>query len=474
MRHFQFDKQFFAWWWLPDNPEDVVPGYASISRGESVTVHTLGSFISVNDDSWRMIIPVVYGKDSYDNLITLCDVHVSGQLTPEKGIFRQVDFHSDRVLLGVHSPTPKPLAKEMIFIPSGIKEWAASDEELHLKYDKDSQHYIARVPGKGKESLVAQLNSNCTLYLEFFHWPTFSLEKSTGIEHWCRCRVMFSESETLDRCIELIRIFCDLLSFGTRIMSGIESYSILLESDDSSNEGSNWIEVLGLNSAVKSSALQRQYGRGGRNYFTIKDIEVTFEETLRKWFDGVEKYGSAYYLYFALARRGSDTFLQNEFFTYVQSLEGFRKKDSHKGRFMERSDYRVLVDNVLYPTLIDQAGEDLALAMRSKLYMANEWTLREHLREIVKKRGDHFVKHWVPEPDIEVWIGFVVQARNDYAHVLDESDSDADTRTPFFIDTVIALRVLVEAQLLEMMGFSSTKSDEILMNTYKSESRISV
>jgi hypothetical protein len=112
--------------------------------------------------------------------------------------------------------------------------------------------------------------------------------------------------------------------------------------------------------------------------------------------------------------------------------------------------------------------------MRSKLYMANEWSLREHLKEIVEQRGDNFVKRWIPEPNIEGWIRNVVQAHHDYAHVLDESENDMEIRMPYFIDTVIALRLLVEAQLLEMMGFSSAKTDEILMATYKSESGISV
>lgn len=469
-----FDKLIFAWWWLPDDPDNMVPGYVKFESGKSVEVHVLGFFKSIENPNPKEQIPVIYGRGTSRDLYTLSDVDISHQVDPHYGHFREVYLHSSCVFIGAHVPTPIPAISEIVFTPSGLKEWAGSDKGIRFDRDKESSVWKAQISnGEWRDSLVSDLEGGVRLSVDFFHMPSFSFEKALPVEHSCRCHIAFAKTASLEECFEKMKIFCDFLSFATRVMSGFESYSARIAMDDELNDESNWVKVVGLNSALEDSSEKRSYAPRGRNYFNIRDIESQFDSTMSLWFTGASKFDSAYHLYFAIASRTKSTYLEHEFFTYVQILEGFCGKNGQKGRFMTaQKEYRKMVDDVVYPFLRTVVDENLALAMRGQLYMANSLTLREHLTKLLDARRDEFIQKWIPGSDVALWISKVVSARSDYAHVLDHPDSKIMFGDRDFTDTVLALRLLVEAQLLEMIGFSQIKTDEILNHTFKVESSI--
>lgn len=474
MSRIQFDEQVFAWWWLPEFPDDKVAGYVSFSSGKTVVVHILGMFDSV--ENWKQGVPLVYGRDTRNGLYTLTDVAFFGELEPLEKNYQVVKLHSSRAFAGVHVPNREPQISEIHFTPTGLKEWASSDEGIDFSLAEDKTAWLARIP-VNRDPMICEIDDECKLSVEYVQWPSRTLDDSCPVEHSCHCRITFTSPTTLEKCFRLMKVFCDLLSFSTRIMSGVDSYSAKVRSDielntEPGNEG-NWIKVLGQNSAVKASAEKRMFGRGGRDYFTLKDIEDSFQTTLKAWFDGATKYETAYHLYFAIASRRRVTYIDHEFFTYVQSLEGFYGKDNDRVRFLPKSAYRNLIDDVIYPFIVQNTNTDgLAEAMRDKLHLANRWTLREQLRETLQRRSTDFVQAWIPNPDPNVWIADVTNSRDNFAHVLDKPDSGVSMGWQYYIKTLTALRLLVEAHLLEMIGFPQKEVDRILNTTYKSESSI--
>lgn len=474
MSKFQFGKQIFAWWWLPDFPDDMIPGYATIESGKSVRIHTLGMFNSIDASSIFDNIPLVYGRGAYDDLYTLTDVHLSHHI-PSSGPFCEVYLHPQHVLVGAHVLyAAEPSISEIIFAPSGLKEWAGSDKGVDYVSGEEASGWTARIPyGAWREPLVCQISDVCSISIEFFHSPVFSFENSMPVTHSCRCRAAFSEMVTFDECFRIIKIFCDFLSFNTRYLSGVQSYSARFGATGNLDDNSNWVRVLGLNTALKSSQEKRDYRRRGRNYCTLSDIESVFHEVLLAWYKGAARYGAAYHLYFAIASRIETTYVEHEFFTYVQVLEAFCREGTDKRRFISKNEYRTFIDETVHPLILREANhEALAKAMRQKLYMANEWTLRERILKLLEGRGIPFIKRWIPGSDVHEWTAKVIELRDNYAHLLDISSDGALSEEKYFSDMVIALRLLVEAQLLEMMGFSQEKTDEILNTTFRIEEPI--
>lgn len=474
MNRIQFDEQVFAWWWLPEFPDDKVPGYVSFSSGKTVVVHILGMFDSV--ENWKQGVPLVYGRDTRNGLYTLTDVSFSGELERLEKSYQVVKLHSTLAFAGVHVPHRDPHISEIFFTPTGLKEWASSDEGIGFSLDENRSVWVAKIPVK-RDPVTCEISEGCRLSIEYRQSPTYIVSDSCPVKHSCHCRITFTTPKTLDQCFMMMKVFCDFLSFSTRIMSGFDSYSAKVRSDIELNTkpGSEdkWVDVVGLNSAVKASSEKRMSGQGGRNYFTLKHIRDTFQTTLKAWYDAATKYESAYHLYFAIASRRKSSYVDHEFFTYVQSLEGFCRKDTAKGKFLQKSAYRKLINEVIYPFIAQNTlSEKLAEAMRDQLYQANEQTLREQLRETLQRRGVVFVKTWIPDSDPDVWISKVVATRNSYAHVFDDPNSGVMMGWPYFIETLTALRLLVEAHLLEVIGFPQEKVDRILNTTYKSEDSI--
>ncbi|MBS1561149.1 MAG: hypothetical protein JSS89_06055 [Bacteroidetes bacterium] len=474
MIRIKFDEQIFAWWWLPDFPDDKVPGYVSFSSGKTVVVHILGMFDSVVN--WKQGAPLVYGRDTRNGLYTLTDVSFSGQLEPLEKSYQVVELHSNLAFAGVHVPNHDPQISEIFFTPTGLNEWASSDEGIDFSLAEDKTAWLARIP-VNRESMTCEIDDECKLSLEYVRWASHTFDDSCPVEHSCHCRITFTSPTTIEKCFRLMKVFCDFISFSTRIMSGFDSYSAKVLSDLELNTApgneDNRIIVLGLNSAVKASSEKRMYGQGGRNYFTLKHIEDTFQVTLKSWYDAATKYETAYHLYFAIASRKRATYIDHEFFTYVQSLEGFYGKDNDRVRFLSPGEYRKLLNDVIYPFIVQNTNTGgLAEAMRDKLQLANRWTLREQLREILLRRTDDFVQTWIPNPDPEAWISYVVASRDNFIHVLDKPDTGVSLGWQYFVKTLIALRLLVEAHLLEVIGFPKEEVDRILNTTYKSEDSI--
>lgn len=388
-------------------------------------------------------------------------------------------MHCSRAFVGAHLQSQYPKIEEVAFRPTGIEQWAGSDEGIRFEFDKTNGTYSTALPlGEWRQPLSCVLDEGCRVDVEYVHHPAFKFENSMPVEHHCMCRIVFSRDTSLDECYKIIKVFCDFLSFATRIMSGIEGYSIKTLDGwrgevEKVSDSDQWVEVVGLNTALRRSSEKRMFGRGGRNYFTAHDMPNDFQMTLLSWYQGAWEYDSAYHLYFAIASRKQSTYLEHEFFTYVQCLEGFYNKASGKKRFLPKKEYRRLIDDSVFPYLKSIASEDLATAMRDSLNMANSLTLRQHLLSVVTNRSEEFIRKWVPDEDAGNWVGNVTRFRHDFAHVLDQLPEGMTVHDEYFSKTVTALRLLVEAWVLEMAGFTSDEADEILNHTYKSEQSIS-
>ena len=471
----EFGEQIYAWWWLPDHPEDKIPGVATFQSGERGVVHVLGMFENLKSPAILRSdeVPLVYGHDTKQRSWTLTNVLLAGSLfagplNSKCGKFYKAKLGAGRILLGAHVPTDPPSVREMVFYPSGLKEWAGSDRGIQFEHDQERDLWVSEIrSGKWREPIVAEIGEGRCLTIEYRHQQNYSYEKGLPVSHSCACRVTFETGETLETCFKIIKLFCDFISFATRITSGIDEYFVKI--DGGGDDG--WARVWGLSSALRHGTENRVYGQDMRNFFTIEGVPESAGSTISLWYKGTRKFGTAYSLYFAVALRSARTYLEHEFLTYVQCLEGFGRKEGPTGRLMPKKEYRKIVDDKIVPFLNTLVEENVAEAMRCYLYMANNKTLGEILSELLSKRGDEFTKKWIPGTDVNEWVKEVVVLRNDFVHVLDKPEA----KQTFYEDgwnTIIALRLLVEAQLLEMIGFSGEKTDEILCRTPKVESRI--
>ena len=474
----EFGEQIYAWWWLPDHPEDVISGVATFQSGERGEVHVLGMNLKIFSILKGDEVPLVYGRDTKRRSWTLTNVSFKesllvGSLNSKHPSFYKMKLGADRILLGAHVPTDRPSVREMVFYPSGLKEWAGSDRGIQFEHDQERDLWVSEIrSGKWREPIVAEIGEGRCLIIEYIHQQNYSNEnysneKGLPVSHSCACRVTFETGETLETCFKIIKLFCDFISFATRITSGIDEYSVKI--DGGGDDG--WVRVWGLNSALRHGTENRVYGQDMRNFFTIEGVPESAGSTISLWYKGTRKFGTAYSLYFAVALRSARTYLEHEFLTYVQCLEGFGRKEGPTGKLMPEKDYRKIVKDKIVPFLDTLVNENVAEAIRCYLYMANNKTLGEILSELLSKRGDEFTKKWIPGTDVNEWVKEVVVLRNDFVHVLDKPEA----KQTFYEDgwnTIIALRLLVEAQLLEMIGFSGEKTDEILCHTPKVERRI--
>lgn len=448
MKNFKLEGQ----WWLPETPEDKVPGTLEFSPHSGATLSVVGSLKEPGDhitarQREMMESERILGFSSNDKPITLWSCWESNKVNTATG-FTKTSFHADIALVGAHVKGMKDIRfKKMLAEYQNLDQWAGISGLTLKRLNEDKAHRIV-IEYNQPAPIVASV-ARAQIRLEFR--PQFREDSGPIEEASIRQKALISfeyiESKHFEECSKMLRQFKNFLTLGVGEPVQLLALRGVVEKDEEP-----LVEIYYKPTGAKGSGKKMP---PARMLFTLDDLQENFSHTLSNWFEKAETLGPVHDQYFSTAY-GSPAYLDDRFLSMVQGVEAYHRRalattelseDEHEQRLQE---------------IFDSAPDAHKDWLRNKLAYSNEPNLRKRLKEILHQNPEimKFI-FGTNAKKRKIFINKVVDTRNYLTHFDKSKEQAAAVGSELSIITR-RLTAVLEACLLHDTGFDKDSLKKIL------------
>lgn len=407
-------------WWLPDAPEQTLPGTLSFSP-DDICLSLHGAFHEpslqelgvVRNDFER--IPVVHGMAEGGRKFTLLNVIV----TERNHNLRETTSSKCSaiyLLVGTHTDSFDKLTIRSLSFGCACLEQFLNDLRFSMTERRASGEFdgleveFARPPAQSfrcdpisttfafdSDLLVSDARTSLTL-------RAFSLVS-----------VRPDEPQSLDWYMKTIWSYCYLLTLLTDEQVRPTWIQMSLNSDGPDD----WLLYRTAGSRRKKEEPSSLL------LFYFAHIQDGFKAVLERWFSSSDAMRSAIHL-FIDARNGRGESLQGRFLNSTQSLEAFSRATSASSYMLE-ADYSQVV-SVLNSAIPVSLGSDHRTSLKNRIKYGNEHSFRKRVTNLLASLSADGTECVCKSPD--QFVGGIVETRNFLTHYTDELRPKALTGVP--------------------------------------------
>jgi hypothetical protein len=426
-------------WWLPNNPEVVVPGKLSFSPDNGVTLELFGSFYSsslekigevenislpselfpLNEDSNVTYgVPLGFIKPEETIILGLLvdnDEEISlyrctGTVTKFKFVEERttLSFNIEYLFRKIHFEKEQDIKFKSISVQySNLREWIGKsgiqvfpqeNNQPWIRYQPPSSIHLTRIDNLDLDITFSQI------YLNPFDFYLGTKYYKINIEQKTYLTVQNPCNQPLDECIKLLISFRDLLSFAmTKATSVIEvtgkidvsqTKSVQQESGESEQEKevqeTQVIILFGLWNSAKTSEIKISTDK---MLFLFSDVETNLGEIFEAWIKKREMYEPIFELLMTTMYT-PNLYLHYGFLNIVQALEAYHTnkyegiyqdgKVYEKGLYQE---FRKVLDTFPSESVDPEKGisDEFRNALKGKLKGQTRFTLETRLKELLNE-----------------------------------------------------------------------------------------
>lgn len=406
------DVEHTGFWWLPEQPDNEVPGTLRFTVDEGLRLDLLGTLFEVSEvrasDTRR--IPVVLGV-TRGKLITLLDCLGYGVSMSVPGYSSERYRANVAFVGGDHFPDPYSIRLNQLLLElDGLAAWSGlSGGRARLVFQDDKAksyevHYETPEPVSARTdwgSVAIAADAGYPLGFQREHvitevaWFAVTNDSSPSLEWWLR---------------EVVNPLQDLVTFAIGKAARITDIQVI-SPDVKREQGAGKafhppLVVLfqpryGGEASPAKSVDREEY------VFRLEDVSERFASFINTWLSMAATYSEARSLYFAPTY--SKMYQELRFLYSAQALEGYHRAC---GRFAQgelpRAEHRRRIRS-----LVEQVAPSQRAWLKEKLAWSNSITFREQLREMVRETGGLTD---VLGDESEVAIDEIVKARNRLVH----------------------------------------------------------
>jgi len=410
-------SEFEGFWWLPDKPDEKVPGILRYEPGSGLSLSLIGGFedritsspspgvttIHAGSRSWKIIYGMANRRE-----ITLIDC------VPIKtnGFFWEIEkqiITANLSLVGVYIGDENDSVFSSVEVSvEDLDVWAGNDI-FQITEKEDSENFNITVKRPNVRSVMVgeieyQLINRGTLTIA----DQRKGDITTSIAGAVSVKAVPKELFSMDAAKKTANLIQDLISLATHCSSGMLWFRLEvpkpqgLEIKKSGRTVSHYVDVL-FEPLVLGSHDARAVDRH-RVFFTCDSFP--FEQVIPRWCEIYEQLRAPISMILSL-RYSSGGYIENNILTAAGAAEvlprGLKidKKPFPTGEFKKIRD-----------SLLACAPEEYRARLKSTI--RNDPTLRDRLKDLVERLDDDVVAQLVP--DVERWSKRTVQARNNLAH----------------------------------------------------------
>ena len=391
--------------WLPDAPEDKLPGSLRISTSGATTLEVAGIFgnpqatfhaMGVTDKPLSEEEPPdlrrIVGRVEHGGLVTL-DVCAT----------KSVNFGSNAksiilalyAFFGVSYDKEEKIAfSEVKFSASGLDEWLSISGITFEQHSRTSGSIHFRIPDEISLNLPGDIQLEFNFDLTVPGGPVLILE--TGVKQKAYAKLTLKESKSIEDILPIIRKLCNFLSFAIDQTVPIDSITGYVGNPPKAVKA---YSDIGPHPEKEAKILQHKM------LFSFNEVSVQLEQSLTKWLEGYEELGPVFDLYFA-SKGDPAQYIETEFLQLAQAVEVLHRR-RHQETVMSETEFEGIVDS-----LVESCPEDRKSWLKDKLRYANELSLRKRMLASVKPFEDYFGGHSVAK----TFVNDFVKARNYLTH----------------------------------------------------------
>ena len=388
-------------WWLPDKPEEKVPGTITVGPDTAIVLELGGSFSSAEFDAHNVLssgprrvqLDIILGADADGDVYTLHRLHALK-------ISSTAAFRVSYMLAGKHFSSANDIAFDSALVQyTNLEAWSCFNFTRPSK-SESPDFFSIQVP-TGLETLfkmdgVGQIKN---LSLEAHALSRFTLS-AVEIKPTARFSIGLNAAANLRTWFQLMN---DLGHFMT-LLIGEPSYIKKLRLFATPNTA---VDVFYPSNIRREKDLHPL-----EMCLDFREVQKTVPMIVRNWFESLALLAPVYDLLFGTLF-GRDAFVRTKFINLTQALESWHRR-TVGGTYVSASEFDPVKD-VLNAAVPPDVSADLKKKLSDSLEYANEYSLRKRLKELLRGLDPSTIE-MLKIQDIAGTTDVIVRTRNYLTH----------------------------------------------------------
>ena len=451
-----------GFFWLPEEPDNRLPGTLRISESGAPTLEVIGLFEDpfaawqrdagtngIRQPDFDRILGRVeeYGLVALDQCLYTATKFVPGGVS-KSTLLAHFAF------LGVNYEKRKEVTfSEFRFSVEGLDKWLSI---YGIDFKSDLKEKGATIVFSPPEKISLSLHDG--IDMEFnFDWtlpPPINLGVTEArVTQKAFISLRSSDARPLEYLSSLALKICNFLCFAidqTVSMDSITGYSRELTGENGQTEQRKFPIKIYYESAPYSD-LRPQIDRQ-RMLFRYHNVGHRLEVILNKWLDSYETFEPAFNLYFA-STYDHRQYIDVRFLRLAQGLETLHRRSSQETE-MSKDDFKNLLNSIIH-----SCPDDKRELVRDKLSYANALPLRRRVERMIEPFQEFFGN----EEESKSLVKRIVDNRNYLTHYSGKLESKAASNEDLLM-LCDKLEALFQLHILRLIGFDAAPINIIVEN----------
>ena len=434
--------EYQGYWWLPDEPEEEVPGTLKFDPDEGASLNLLGSFKGAEDFGLMLDLELILGRSAKGEPITL---QHCGETESNPAIGRGFEissFHASTVFVGEHFQNPDDVGFEQLIVEyqhldawAGISGFESGTHPMMVRHTRP-------------EPLTATVGGEYEVTLSFPSTLRSSSHEVTevAITQRTELAIKFPEKKSLEHLLNIAYRLQHLLSLGTgKSAHPVAVWGITGSAGSTTGEAER--VLVNYRSVARRGSDKKRPNRR-EMLFGLRDLPGGCGPTVERWLGRAEVLDLVNQLYLGTIYN-PQSYIEQRFLNRVQALEVYHRRAMTSSDLLDEEHERRKEE--ILEAVADQHRDWL----EERLRYSNEPNLRKRLREMFNEYPesvDLVVGNGKKER--KSFINRVVATRNYLTH-FDQSLEPQAARGVELYRITEELRLLVEIRLLGEIGFEA-------------------
>ena len=448
------EVRFTGWWWLPEKPNEKLPGTLEITSDKKIVLTTTGIFKSaeakLRDLNYHRPIDLINGyakghQTKKDKSFTLISNHIDGYW--RSGLI-EVKWATEYLVTNKHFKFKKEIRANSVFLKfQFLDEWV-DQYGFEIESNPDPKIIETTIKYKQPEPITLLDGDKFKIYLFFrASAPLFSIRKvKASITQSVFFNIEFKRRQSLEVITELSEKLRNFFSLAISLPIKISEFEFKeFAKDTARKKGMKYqhtITVLPSESIITTG--QKDY-RTAEMLLTYKDFNDASGNIIGNWlkrYDVLEPVFKRYFdtLYNPYLHQ------ENVFLNYVSALETYHRR-TNPNFDAKTPTYDKKLKQILQK--IDHKNERewirVRLEKKSEIYLMSRLkdlsnSNRKIVKDLVRNKNSFLSK--------------IVATRHYHLHFDEEANKRnliSDSELPKYIQK---LRILLQALFLKELGFS--------------------